>query len=291
MTRRRAAVEATMRRSLRERPAAAARTRRRERRGRAAAPKESSRETPGEWSDPCDEALLDELLSVPDAATWWKEDERPEDPSLADLLQQLVAADEHIGAQHGALSELRPNCLEEASPSLTSLGATDALHQMATRGRGAGNKNAVAARLNRMRKKEYVSGLECKVARLSDENARLEHERRALGVRVRELESEARYLRAVLANDSALSQLLSRLTGLGGVKLSTSLFRDHPKKPDDHDYALPGLVCAGDLAEEDSAAAPSGGVCLHVDKEKVSVEFCPACARSAASSAKIFSFR
>lgn len=279
-----------MRRSLRERPAAAARTRRRERRGRAAAPKESSRETPGEWSVPCDEALLselDELLSVPEAVTWWKEDERPEDPSLADLLQQLVAADEHIGAQHGALSELRPNCLEEASSSLT----TDALHQMATRGRGAGNKNAVAARLNRMRKKEYVSGLECKVARLSDENARLEQERRALGMRVRELESEARYLRAVLANDSALSQLLSRLTGLGGVKLSTSLFRDHPKKPDDHDYALPGLVSADDPAGEDSAAAPSGGVCLHVDKEKVSVEFCQACARSAASSAKIFSFR
>ncbi|XP_056417334.1 CREB/ATF bZIP transcription factor [Hyla sarda] len=267
-----------MRHRLRERPKAAAGSARYRRRARRV-PKETS--TPGDCGAACDGALLselDQLLSAEEPASWWKEDQRPEDPSLTDLLEEL---DEYI-------PELRP--LEEASSSLINI---DAVPQVAARGRGAANKNAEAARLNRQRKKEYVSGLECKVARLSDENTRLERERRALGLRVRELESEARYLRAVLANDSKLSQLLSRLTGVGGVKMSTSLFRDTAERPDDHDYALPGLVCTAkpEDEEEAAAAAPSGGVCLHVDKEKVSVEFCSACARSAASSDKIFSFR
>lgn len=275
-----------MRHRLRERPKAAnVRCRRRERPGRAPAPKEAA--TLGDWTAPCEGALLselDELLSVEEAATWWKEDEHPEDPSLSDLLQQLVSSDDCIDAE--APSEQRP--LEEASSAIIN---APALPQTAARGRGAINKNAAAARLNRLRKKEYVSGLECKVARLSEDNARLERERRTLGLRVRELEAESRYLRAVLANDSALSHLLSRLTGLGGVKLSTSLFRDPAaERPDDHDYALPGLVTKVE-EEEEATTAPSAGVCLHVDKEKVSVEFCPACARSAASSAKIFSFR
>ncbi|KAM4046777.1 CREB/ATF bZIP transcription factor isoform 1-T2 [Anomaloglossus baeobatrachus] len=261
-----------MRHRLRERPkaaAAGARSRRRERRSRVMAPKE----TPVD----CDGAVLselNELLSADEAAPWWKE----EDSSLTELLEQLVGTEDSLDAQRGP---------EEAASSATG---PEALHPMATRGRGAGNKNAVAARLNRLRKKEYVSGLEHTVSRLSEDNARLEQERKALGARVHELESEARYLRAVLANDSALSQLLSRLTGLGGVKLSTSLFRDPYVKADDHDYALPGLARTVE-PEEEEAGAPSAGVCLHVDKEKVSVEFCPACARSAAASAKIFSFR
>ncbi|KAG8546557.1 hypothetical protein GDO81_018654 [Engystomops pustulosus] len=269
-----------MKHRLRERPKAAAcgaRSRRKERRARAAE------------SAPREEAILselDDLFSVEEAATWWKEDERPEDASLTELLQQLVSSD-YSGAQQSALSELRPNGLEEAAPTRAP---TDN-NLPAARGRAAANKNAVAARLNRLRKKEYVSGLEGTVARLSGENARLERERRALGERVRRLESEARYLRAVLANDSALSQLLGRLTGVGGVKLSTSLFRDPCEKPDDHDYALPGLASTLDQEEEEDGAAPSAGVCLHVDKDKVSVEFCQACARSAASAAKIFSFR
>ncbi|ELK36136.1 CREB/ATF bZIP transcription factor [Myotis davidii] len=53
----------------------------------------------------------------------------------------------------------------------------------------------------------------------------------------------------------------------------------------DHDYALPvGKQPPQDLLEEDDAA---GGVCLHVDKDKVSVEFCSACARKASSSLKM----
>ncbi|KAM6157517.1 CREB/ATF bZIP transcription factor isoform 1-T3 [Rhynchocyon petersi] len=165
-------------------------------------------------------------------------------------------------------------------------------------GGGSGNDNhqaatksprkaaAAAARLNRLKKKEYVMGLESRVRGLAAENQELRAENRELGKRVQALQEESRYLRAVLANETGLARLLSRLSGVG-LRLTTSLFRDSPAG--DHDYALPvGKQQQQELLEEDDSA---GGVCLHVDKDKVSVEFCSACARKASSSLKIFFFR
>lgn len=161
-------------------------------------------------------------------------------------------------------------------------------------GGGSGNDNnqaatksprkaaAAAARLNRLKKKEYVMGLESRVRGLASENQELRAENRELGKRVQALQEESRYLRAVLANETGLARLLSRLSGVG-LRLTTSLFRDSPAG--DHDYALPvGKQQQQDLLEEDDSA---GGVCLHVDKDKVSVEFCSACARKASSSLKM----
>lgn len=136
------------------------------------------------------------------------------------------------------------------------------------------NKNAIAARLNRLKKKEYVSNLESKVGILSTENGTLKQENCQLAKRVEELEDETRYLRAVLANQSVLAQLLSRLSGVNGMKLSSSLFQN--SNPNDHDYALP--------RKRAKVKETSGGVCLHVDQNHVSVEFCRECAESASAS-------
>ncbi|XP_062392632.1 CREB/ATF bZIP transcription factor isoform X3 [Sardina pilchardus] len=143
------------------------------------------------------------------------------------------------------------------------------------------NKNAIAARINRLKKKEYVGGLEKKVGLLTTENQILKQENGHLNKRVEELENETRYLRAVLANDSMLGQLLSRLSGVNGMKFSTSLFQG--SETNDHDYAIPKKRVK---AEEGQT---SGGVCLHVDKDHVSVEFCTKCAESASAALKIFS--
>ncbi|XP_076876651.1 uncharacterized protein crebzf [Brachyhypopomus gauderio] len=142
------------------------------------------------------------------------------------------------------------------------------------------NKNAMAARMNRLKKKQYLSGLEQHVGSLTSENRLLKQENSSLNKRVEELESETRYLRAVLANESMLAQLLSRLSGVNGMKFSSSLFQE--SNENDHDYALPRKK----MKVEDRDAA--GGVCLHVDKDHVSVEFCTKCAESASSSHKIF---
>lgn len=141
------------------------------------------------------------------------------------------------------------------------------------------NKNAIAARLNRLKKKEYVNSLEKKAGFLSTENHALRRENSQLSKRVEELEDEARYLRAVLANESMLSQLLSRLSGVNGMKLSSSLFQGAASN--DHDYALPRKRVK--LEEKETA----GGICLHVDKNHVSVEFCTKCAESASTSLKM----
>ncbi|XP_041948773.1 uncharacterized protein crebzf isoform X1 [Alosa sapidissima] len=142
------------------------------------------------------------------------------------------------------------------------------------------NKNAIAARINRLKKKEYVGGLEKKVGLLTTENQILKQENGHLNKRVEELENETRYLRAVLANDSMLGQLLSRLSGVNGMKFSTSLFQG--SETNDHDYAIPKKRVK---AEEGQT---SGGVCLHVDKDHVSVEFCTKCAESASAALKMW---
>lgn len=141
------------------------------------------------------------------------------------------------------------------------------------------NKNAIAARMNRLKKKEYLTSLERKVGVLSTENDSLKQENSQLTKRVEELEDETRYLRAVLANESMLAQLLSRLSGVNGMKLSSSLFQGSDSN--DHDYALPRKRVKVDEKET------SGGVCLHVDKNQVSVEFCTKCAESASTSLKM----
>lgn len=141
------------------------------------------------------------------------------------------------------------------------------------------NKNALAARLNRLKKKEYLNGLEQRVGSLTSENRLLKQENSSLNKRVEELENETRYLRAVLANESMLAQLLSRLSGVNGMKFSTSLFQE--PRENDHDYAMPRKR----VKVEDKDAA--GGVCLHVDKDHVSVEFCTKCAESASASLKM----
>ncbi|KAM5246139.1 CREB/ATF bZIP transcription factor isoform 1-T2 [Ctenodactylus gundi] len=198
---------------------------------------------------------------------------------FSDLLQRLLSGIGGGGGGGDGGGEKR----RRKSPGGGGGGGGDAHGQAA--GKSPRRAAAATARLNRLKKKEYVMGLESRVRGLAAENQELRAENRELGQRVQALQEESRYLRAVLANETGLARLLSRLSGVG-LRLTTSLFRDSPAG--DHDYALPVGKQRQDPLEEDDAA---GGVCLHVDKDKVSVEFCSACARKASSSLKIFFFR
>ncbi|XP_053912034.1 CREB/ATF bZIP transcription factor [Cuculus canorus] len=129
------------------------------------------------------------------------------------------------------------------------------------------------------KRRQYVLGLENRLQGLAAENRQLRDRNRGLSRRLRELRRESAYLRAVLANQSALGRLLGRLAGL---------FPEAGGDSGDHDYALPSTRPRG--PQEEEWAAP-GGICLHVERDQVSVELCSVCARRAAASFKIFSFR
>lgn len=218
-----------------------------------------------------------------DSGGLWRGDDDDESAAaemqrFSDLLQRLLNG---IGGCSSGSDSGSGEKRRRKSPggSGGSSGGGNDLNQAATK--SPRKAAAAAARLNRLKKKEYVMGLESRVRGLAAENQELRAENRELGKRVQALQEESRYLRAVLANETGLARLLSRLSGVG-LRLTTSLFRDSPAG--DHDYALPVGKQQQDLLEEDDSA---GGVCLHVDKDKVSVEFCSACARKASSSLKM----
>ncbi|XP_026536285.1 CREB/ATF bZIP transcription factor [Notechis scutatus] len=190
--------------------------------------------------------------------------------------------------------EASPPAWGRASPSAEA--ARPSSSSRTTRPGSNRLKAAAAARLNRQKKKLYVQGLENRLQGLAAENRQLRDRNRGLCRRLRDLERETGYLRAVLANQSALGRLLGRLAGDGAgslglrMRISTSLFQPTAAgafgENGDHDYALP--IPAEEPAEKlppssSSSSSSPGGVCLHVDRDHLSVEFCSLCAKRAAS--------
>ena len=144
-------------------------------------------------------------------------------------------------------------------------------------------KNAIQARINRQKKKAYIHGLEEQVTELSQENKKLQSTSSKLAKEKDLLSEEVAYLKNILANDSALSGLLQNIGNTPGVQLSTSF---HSRKravstDHDHDYGRPNKRAK--VAANNNTAAPTGGICLHVDQNKVSLELCSSCAKMAKS--------
>jgi len=136
---------------------------------------------------------------------------------------------------------------------------------------GPNSKNAVLARENRRKKKEYVTSLEKNVSELTAENASLRAELSASGDTVSELTEEIEYLKSVIANHTTLGALLQNIPNAEGVvlKRSRALPKVSPKRArGDHDYLT---------TKEQSRP----GICLHVSDEVVSLEFCKTCSRKA----------
>lgn len=136
-------------------------------------------------------------------------------------------------------------------------------------------KNAEMARQNRLKKKEYVGNLENEV---EDGRKRIGELESALSSAEEERDSykkEVEYLKSVLANQSALAGLLKNIPHVSGVTLSSSVSRKRVAELD-HSYTP---------MKKTRHAGPSqssrSGVCLHVDSNNVSLEFCHHCANMA----------
>lgn len=162
------------------------------------------------------------------------------------------------------------------------------------------NRNAVMAKLNRERKKRYVNNLESEVSTLRNKNASLSEENQNLKVSISKCREELAYLQNVLGNQSMLSSVIKAVSGIRGVNLkgtvntSTGKNSTEDKSSSRVDKDIP---TNGDkpqkLLKEDTVKGEQypipltsigNGVCLHVQQENVSIEFCHHCSAHATSS-------
>jgi len=158
------------------------------------------------------------------------------------------------------------------------------------------SKSAIAARENRLKKKQHVETLERNVTNLTSENKELQGSVSSLTKSVKSLQNEVRYLKGIIANQSTLASLLQQIPGTPGIRLSSSECsitdgmdsmpqqerRSSKRKAPthhDHGYATDRYV----KQQKKDSSEKSAGVCLHVSGASVSLEFCSECSRKACS--------
>ncbi|EDV23689.1 uncharacterized protein TRIADDRAFT_57148 [Trichoplax adhaerens] len=165
-------------------------------------------------------------------------------------------------------------------------------------------KQAMAAKLNREKKKKYISELECRVKTLRESDKLQREKLQFAKERIDSLENEVSYLKSVLAHDSQLSKLLRNIPNTPDVQLDSSLLHHHAhtignqsKRKYNQDQPLPPVsLIDGDLNSDDDNMAPpvcckklrsnvqsAAGICLHVSEQKVTIELCSECSRKASS--------
>ena len=144
-------------------------------------------------------------------------------------------------------------------------------------------KNAEAARQNRIKKKKYVEGLEKECSSLKTENVVLKTKCHEYQNRCQRLQSEVVYLKGVLANESVLGSLIQNIPNVPGIQL-TSSFRKRANPS-----SRSGVSSNTNATNEEGGASKrvkldsSAGICLHVSKNVVSLEFCENCSKQAST--------
>ena len=138
-------------------------------------------------------------------------------------------------------------------------------------------RNAIAAKKNRERKKAQFNALEKEVEQLKSENDSYKKRCTALESGILTLNKELEYYKAVLANESVLSKLLQNIPNVNGINLTSSLVVR--KRQNDQSPARPAKMMK---SSHDHLNPSTGGVCLHVANDNVSLEFCSTCSSQAA---------
>ena len=124
-------------------------------------------------------------------------------------------------------------------------------------------KNAEMAKMNRQRKKRYISNLEEEVKSLRGRNKKLAHLKSKQESEIKTLQDEVVYLMSVIRNQTKLSTVLRAVSSAGiSFKESNSIQSSH------------NVARHDELTEKSEY---SGGVCLHVSEDKISLEFCSNC--------------
>lgn len=134
-------------------------------------------------------------------------------------------------------------------------------------------KNAQAARQNRIKKKQYMEELEKDRSTLKTENVILKTRCHEYQAKCQVLQAEVEYLKNILANDSSLASLIKNIPHVPNIKLTSSFVSR--KRPN------PGVNTSE--TSKRLKTADARGVCLHVSKDTVSLEFCHKCSMAALS--------
>ena len=157
---------------------------------------------------------------------------------------------------------------ESSSDSLSAQSST-----ACKRKRNPLSQNAILAKANREKKKEFVTSLQERIAELERNNSTLSSTNTRLRTSRRTLRNEVVYLKRVLRNDSALSTILTRVDAVEEVSFTTR-FSDERKSGVDHTYDR--------TSSFDNVDNMTGsGVCLHIDGAQASLEFCSHCSKHA----------
>ena len=123
-------------------------------------------------------------------------------------------------------------------------------------------KNAEMAKLNRLRKKRYLSNLESEVRALRQQNMKLMEGKEETNRIIEGLKEEVQYFKAVLAEKTTLMSLVSAVSTVPGVPVtktgSNTMTVAQQHLPD---------------------STYSGGICLHVSSGKVALQMCAHCSR------------
>lgn len=131
------------------------------------------------------------------------------------------------------------------------------------------SKNAVLARENRRKKKEYVTSLEQQIRELDADKTTLQSKLTNAECQVTDLQQEVEYLKSVIANETTIGSLLKHIPSAVDIsmkKRSKISARGTKRSRIDHDY----------ITVQDGTT-PKPGVCLHVAEGIVSLEFCKKC--------------
>lgn len=179
------------------------------------------------------------------------------------------------------------------------------------------SRNAVIARMNRIKKKNYIASLEKDVAQYKSECNSMKGTMAMQTKTIQTLRNEVNYLKNVLANSKEISLLLKTVKDSTGLPTISSLKPVMKVEPqinsealishdvdlnsaalpidDDDDCLLPNAGSDLDLSDLFGADGNSSrdllslsemtcnvGVCLHVSQQRVSLEFCSLCNSKAA---------
>lgn len=154
-------------------------------------------------------------------------------------------------------------------------------------------RGAMYARQYRQKNKEFVDKMQSELDQLTEENKDLKETVSEMSATMSNLSQEVAYLRNVLANQSQLSSLIKGVTNTPGLKFRFPIcHQENLNDVDDQRYStrkrkqpnsdeVTSTKKMKNIAGRTATMETMPGVCLHVNGDNVSLEFCARCSNEA----------